>query len=140
MADDKKVVTKKTTAKTADKDSRADIGKSTATAGSASATGVPKKTTARKAPAPEPTPRPAAAPDMAAKRPAPRKAPPPGSVEDRAVTLKPAAEVTPEERWRMVADAAYYRAERRNFAPGYEQEDWLSAEAEVDALLRQRAG
>jgi hypothetical protein len=26
---------------------------------------------------------------------------------------------------------AYFRAERRGFAPGYEVEDWLAAEAEV---------
>lgn len=31
----------------------------------------------------------------------------------------------------MVAEAAYYRAERRGFLPGWEMEDWLSAEAEV---------
>ncbi|KAA6187071.1 DUF2934 domain-containing protein [Thiohalocapsa marina] len=40
----------------------------------------------------------------------------------------------------MIADAAYYLAEKRNFAPGHEQEDWLAAEAEVDALLRKRRG
>ena len=28
--------------------------------------------------------------------------------------------------------AAYYRAERRGFAPGHEVEDWLAAEAEID--------
>lgn len=36
----------------------------------------------------------------------------------------------------MVEQAAYLRAERRGFAPGGEVEDWLLAEAEVDALLR----
>ncbi|HEY7889359.1 MAG TPA: DUF2934 domain-containing protein [Steroidobacteraceae bacterium] len=36
----------------------------------------------------------------------------------------------------MIAQAAYLRAERRGFAPGNEEEDWLAAEAEVDALLR----
>jgi hypothetical protein len=35
----------------------------------------------------------------------------------------------------MIAEAAYLRAERRGFAPGYETEDWLAAESEVDALL-----
>jgi hypothetical protein len=29
--------------------------------------------------------------------------------------------------------AAYLRAERRGFAPGYAIEDWLAAEAEVSA-------
>lgn len=32
-----------------------------------------------------------------------------------------------------IAEAAYYRAERRGFAPGGEIEDWLAAEAEVMA-------
>lgn len=35
------------------------------------------------------------------------------------------------EREMMVRMAAYFRAERRGFAPGYEIEDWLAAEAEV---------
>lgn len=35
----------------------------------------------------------------------------------------------------MIAQAAYYRAERRGFAPGHEAEDWLAAEGEVDAAL-----
>jgi hypothetical protein len=36
----------------------------------------------------------------------------------------------------MVAEAAYYRAERRGFAPGMELEDWLEAEKEIEALTR----
>jgi len=36
----------------------------------------------------------------------------------------------------MIAQAAYLRAERRGFMPGGEVEDWLAAEAEVEALLR----
>lgn len=35
----------------------------------------------------------------------------------------------------LVALAAYYRAERRGFAPGGEVEDWLDAEREVAARL-----
>jgi DUF2934 family protein len=42
---------------------------------------------------------------------------------------------TPEDRQSMIAKAAYLRAERRNFAPGHELEDWLAAEAEVDRQL-----
>jgi hypothetical protein len=41
-------------------------------------------------------------------------------------------EVTNEERHQLIAEAAYYRAERRNFVPGYELEDWLDAEAEIN--------
>ncbi len=34
-------------------------------------------------------------------------------------------------RHAAVAREAYFRAERRGFAPGYELDDWLAAEAEV---------
>ncbi len=37
----------------------------------------------------------------------------------------------PAERRRKVAEAAYYRAERRGFAPGAEEADWLEAEQEI---------
>jgi hypothetical protein len=30
-----------------------------------------------------------------------------------------------------VAEAAYYRAEHRGFAPGHELEDWLAAQEEI---------
>lgn len=46
--------------------------------------------------------------------------------------------ISPEERLRMIRDAAYYRAEKRGFAPGHEYEDWLAAEREIDEWLRQR--
>jgi hypothetical protein len=41
-----------------------------------------------------------------------------------------------EDRLEMIAEAAYYRAERRGFEPGHEIEDWLEAEAAVDAAIR----
>jgi hypothetical protein len=40
-----------------------------------------------------------------------------------------------EDRQSMIAKAAYFRAERRDFRPGHELEDWLAAEAEVDQQL-----
>jgi hypothetical protein len=43
--------------------------------------------------------------------------------------------VVPEVRRAMIAEAAYFRAEARGFAPGGELEDWLEAEKEVDARL-----
>lgn len=49
-------------------------------------------------------------------------------------------EVPEEARRAMIAEAAYLRAERRGFHPGYEVEDWLAAEAEVDALLSSNPG
>jgi hypothetical protein len=42
---------------------------------------------------------------------------------------------TPAEREQMIAQAAYYRAQARHFAPGRELEDWLEAEAELKAKL-----
>ena len=36
----------------------------------------------------------------------------------------------------MIAEAAYYRAEQRGFAPGNEMSDWLEAEADVEKVLR----
>ncbi len=43
--------------------------------------------------------------------------------------------VDPEKRAALIAEAAYFRAEKRGFAPGHETEDWLAAEREVDAAL-----
>jgi len=48
--------------------------------------------------------------------------------------------VTPDVRRRMIAEAAYLRAEKRGFAPGHEEEDWLAAEIEVDRLLGADSG
>ncbi len=39
------------------------------------------------------------------------------------------------DRESMIAEAAYYRAERRNFDGGDPVADWLEAEAEIDAIL-----
>jgi hypothetical protein len=41
----------------------------------------------------------------------------------------------PDDRQDLIAKAAYFRAERRQFQPGHELEDWLAAEAEVDRRL-----
>lgn len=35
------------------------------------------------------------------------------------------------DRRRRIAEAAYYRAERRGFGPGHELDDWLAAEKEL---------
>jgi len=39
---------------------------------------------------------------------------------------------------RMIREAAYHRAEGRAFVPGGELDDWLAAEADVDAMLARR--
>ncbi len=41
-----------------------------------------------------------------------------------------------EARRQMIAEAAYFVAEKRGFARGGEVDDWLSAEAEIDRLMR----
>ncbi len=43
--------------------------------------------------------------------------------------------LTAAERRQMIGVAAYYRAERRGFAPGGAEQDWLEAEADIDRLL-----
>lgn len=42
--------------------------------------------------------------------------------------------VTPEQRYCMVAEAAYFHAERHGFL-GDPVQDWIAAEAEIAALL-----
>jgi hypothetical protein len=44
-----------------------------------------------------------------------------------------------EIRWRRTAEAAFYRAEARGFAPGRELDDWLEAERELEALEAARS-
>jgi Protein of unknown function (DUF2934) len=43
--------------------------------------------------------------------------------------------VTPEQRWMMVCEAAYYIAEHRGFEAGHDVDDWLAAERQIDAAL-----
>jgi len=49
----------------------------------------------------------------------------------------PAIDVT---RRAMIAEAAYYRAQRRGFEPGYELDDWVSAEAEIERATPRHRG
>ncbi|MHB8453885.1 MAG: DUF2934 domain-containing protein [Acidiferrobacterales bacterium] len=43
--------------------------------------------------------------------------------------------ISAEERHQLIAETAYYRAERRGFAAGDPVADWLAAEAEVEGRL-----
>jgi hypothetical protein len=47
------------------------------------------------------------------------------------VTRHDAEPFTDEQRRELIAVAAYYLAERRNFEPGHETQDWLAAESQV---------
>ena len=49
----------------------------------------------------------------------------------KAVSRKKDQPPSPEELWKQIAEAAYYKAKARNFAPGGEVQDWIEAEAEV---------
>ena len=77
----------------------------------------------------------------------PRKAMAPETTRPVTLAAAPAAQsapataaprISPEERHRLIAEAAYYRASRRGFGGGAEVEDWLAAEAEVDGKLLRR--
>jgi hypothetical protein len=67
----------------------------------------------------------------AAAKPAAKKA----AASNRAARVDTRSRVTPEERQKMIAEAAYLRAERRGFMGGDPTEDWLNAEAEIDQIL-----
>ncbi|EGV29539.1 hypothetical protein ThidrDRAFT_3276 [Thiorhodococcus drewsii AZ1] len=49
--------------------------------------------------------------------------------------LKLLANPSEQQRLAMVQEAAYYKAEKRNFGPGHETEDWAEAEREIDELI-----
>ncbi len=48
--------------------------------------------------------------------------------------------VSPWQREQLIRDAAYLRAEKRNFSGDSQEEDWLAAEHEVDELLARQNG
>ena len=47
--------------------------------------------------------------------------------------------LTPEQVYRLIQEAAYFKAKARNFAPGHEVQDWIEAEAEVRRRIESRA-
>ena len=42
-------------------------------------------------------------------------------------------QIGPEERARLISEAAYFRAQQRGFAGGNPIDDWLAAEREIDS-------
>ena len=78
----------------------------------------------------------------AERRAAERRAPPKTAPRTPGTAAKPSgftgegrADVSAEEMRKLIAEAAYYRAKQRGFAPGHELEDWVQAEAEVIGRL-----
>ena len=45
--------------------------------------------------------------------------------------------VNPEQRYQMIAEAAYFIAEKRGFVGGDIAQDWIDAETEINSLLHQ---
>jgi|SRR5581483_2828838 len=89
------------------------------------------------------TPTPTPTPTTAAESPSPAKTSKPRAPRAKkaaaaAPKLPVPVEISEDIRRSMIAEAAYLRAERRGFTGGSEKEkeDWLLAEAEVDALLK----
>lgn len=75
----------------------------------------------------------------------PAKATAPKTATTKATAAKPAASravkskdlknVSPEQRYMMICEAAYYKAERRGFSPENEIQDWIEAETEINRML-----
>jgi Protein of unknown function (DUF2934) len=69
------------------------------------------------------------------------KAPAKASAKVKVTKPKPAVRtdvetsLTESDRLRMIELAAFFRAERRGFVPGFEAEDWFAAEAEIAAQI-----
>ena len=80
--------------------------------------------------------RPRAAPPASSKKPAARAASP--RAPRKKIAPAAAAPHMPDQGVidGMVAEAAYYLAEKRCFAPGYEEQDWQAACEQIEAQLR----
>lgn len=61
------------------------------------------------------------------------KAPRKTRAKSKTGVVKPV--ITSEERTRMIAEAAYYLAEKRGFAPGHEESDWSAASQQIDQMI-----
>ena len=59
------------------------------------------------------------------------------ATKKQSTTVKSIKKVIPEQRQRMINEAAYYLAESRGFLGADSMDDWLAAEAEVDKQLSQ---
>lgn len=57
---------------------------------------------------------------------------------DKPVALPAMSEVTPQERLDMIQEAAYFRAERHNFDPAFDAQNWEEATREIDEMLSRR--
>ncbi len=55
---------------------------------------------------------------------------------EKQIGIRPSFDPPAEPEWhRMIAEAAYFRAEKRNFDAGHALDDWLLAEQEVKRII-----
>jgi len=90
------------------------------------------KTATKKAPADKQ----ATADVKTAAKPAVRKAAPKKTSTSASKAMQKATTMSAEERRRLIAEAAYLRAEQRGFIGGDPVQDWMEAEADLDTRLR----
>ncbi|MGA2341942.1 MAG: DUF2934 domain-containing protein [Steroidobacteraceae bacterium] len=64
----------------------------------------------------------------------------PVKTRTRRAKAPPAVAAGHEDVHASIALAAYFRSEQRGFAPGYELEDWLAAERDVNRHLQSNGG
>lgn len=55
-------------------------------------------------------------------------------------TIEPTPSISAEQRYHMIAEAAYFRAEKRGFTGTNMAQDWIEAEAEIDRQLHPAVG
>lgn len=89
-----------------------------------------KKATSQKAAAEKVTKKKVVARKKAAKKVTSKK-----KVSKKAAKSAAKWRISHEQRWQMIAEAAYHKAAARGFSLGGEIEDWLNAEAEIEAML-----
>ena len=78
----------------------------------------------------------AKAPVAAAPQPVPAKAAAPAKpAAKKKAVVKVAREIDPAQRANYIEVAAFYIAERRGFAPGNPEQDYLEAAAEIDRMI-----
>jgi hypothetical protein len=69
---------------------------------------------------------------------APRSAQSSLPLEERSRPQPASGVVSAQERYKMIEEAAYYKAEKRNFDPAFNAQNWAEAEREIDAMLAAR--
>jgi len=56
--------------------------------------------------------------------------------QNLALVTASASDITPEKRHKLIAEAAYYKAEQRGFNGDAHMQDWLAAEELIDLMLQ----